>query len=198
VADIAAAADGSRCPNCGAAMRSTDGIEVGNIFKLGTRYSAALGATYLDADGKSHPIQMGSYGIGSGRLAATIVEQRYDEKGIVWPFSVAPYHVSLLALASASDDGTITAAERLYDDLVSAGVEVLYDDRVEQRAGVKFTDAELIGNPIRLSVSPRSLEAGHAEIRLRTSEESTFVELDDAVSTVLLLLDEMRQASIVE
>jgi prolyl-tRNA synthetase len=190
VADIAAAADGFACPVCGTPMRSTSAIEVGNIFKLGTRYSASLGATYLDADGKSHPIVMGSYGIGSGRLAATVVEQRHDDRGIVWPVSVAPYHVSLLSLAA--DEETISAADRLYEELTEAGIEVLYDDRSEARAGVKFTDAELIGNPIRLSVSPRTLGQGQAEMRLRTADESTFVALEEVVSTVRETLDRLR------
>ena len=114
VGDIASAEAGFRCPECGAQMRAERAIEIGNIFKLGARYSEPLGATYLDANGQAHPILMGSYGIGSGRTAATVVEQCHDEKGIVWPVSIAPYQVSLLSLGSADDAETIAAADKLY------------------------------------------------------------------------------------
>ena len=137
-------------------MTAAKAIEVGNIFKLGTRYSQALGATYLDADGEAHPILMGSYGIGSGRAAATIVEQRHDDKGIDWPVEVAPYHVSLMWLGSDQDIATVAAGDQLYDAFKGAKFETLYDDRGE-RAGVKFNDADLIGCPIRVSVWPASL-----------------------------------------
>jgi prolyl-tRNA synthetase len=183
VADIAEAAEGFPCPECGAPMHAERAIEVGNIFKLGTRYSTALGATYLDAEGQSHPILMGCYGIGSGRVAATIVEQCHDEKGITWPVSVAPFHVSLLNLGKPDDVQTEAAAEALYVELTAAGIEVLYDDR-EERAGVKFNDADLIGNPLRLSVSPRTLKEGTAELKGRTEAEATFVPLTGVVEAV--------------
>ncbi|MGE3798573.1 MAG: proline--tRNA ligase, partial [Thermomicrobiales bacterium] len=156
VADIASARAGYRCPDCGQALREERAIEVGNIFKLGTFYSTSMGATYLDAEGQEHPVVMGCYGIGSGRLLATVVEQRYDDKGILWPLSIAPYHVSLFAIGSADDAETITAADNLYADLTAAGIEVLYDDR-DERPGVKFNDADLIGNPLRVAVSSRNL-----------------------------------------
>jgi prolyl-tRNA synthetase len=183
VADIASAEDGYPCPVCGTPMRAERAIEVGNIFKLGTRYSVALGATYLDAEGKSHPIVMGSYGIGSGRAAASIVEQRYDERGITWPLAVAPFHVSLLSLGTPDDAETNGAADQLYADLTAAGVEVLYDDRAD-RAGVKFNDADLIGNPLRVAVSPRTLAKGQIEIKGRTETTATFVPLDRAVEAI--------------
>jgi prolyl-tRNA synthetase len=183
IADIANAADGYPCPHCGAPMRSERAIEVGNIFKLGTRYSAMLGATYLDANGASKPIAMGSYGIGSGRAAATIVEQCHDEKGITWPVAVAPFLVSLLNLGKPDDAETAAVAESLYGELTTAGIDVLFDDR-DERAGVKFNDADLIGNPIRLSVSPRTLKDGNAEMKGRKEAEATFVPIKDVVEAV--------------
>ncbi len=187
VADVASAEDGFPCPECGAPLRAERAIEVGNIFKLGTRYSTALGATYLDARGQSHPIVMGCYGIGSGRAAATIVEQRHDEKGITWPVAVAPFQVSLLSLGTADDAATNGAADRLYEELTAAGIEVLYDDRPD-RAGVKFNDADLIGNPLRLSVSPRTLARSEAELKARTAKDASFVPLGEAVAAVTAML----------
>lgn len=188
VADIAAAEEGFPCPVCGLPLMSERAIEVGNIFKLGARYSKALGAEFLDEEGQSHPILMGCYGIGSGRLAATVVEQHHDERGIVWPVSVAPYEVSLLWIGSADDAGPQEAADALYAELQGVGVEVLYDDRPE-RAGVKFNDADLIGIPVRVSVSPRTLERGEAEIKLRSASQATFVPLAEVLPTVRGLLD---------
>lgn len=191
VADIASAWSGAPCPLCGGAMRIERGIEVGNIFQLGTRYTEKMGATYLDKDGKAQPVVMGSYGIGIGRAAASVVEQRYDERGIVWPISIAPFHVSLLSLGK--EDAVIEATNRLYEQLRAAGVEVLYDDRTD-RPGVKFTDAELIGNPIRLSISKRTMEAGEVELRLRTASESEMVPMDAVVDRVREIIDELFAA----
>jgi prolyl-tRNA synthetase len=188
VADIASAQAGYPCPDCGESMRAERAIEVGNIFKLGTRYSEALGATYLDAEGQEHPVVMGSYGIGSGRLLATVVEQRYDDKGILWPIAVAPYQVSLVAIGSADDTETIAQADALYDALTAAGVEVLYDDR-DERPGVKFNDADLIGNPLRIAVSSRNLAKGQLEIKRRSASEPEFVSMDGAVEAILAQLD---------
>lgn len=183
VGSIAAAEDGYPCPKCGTPMKAERAIEIGNIFKLGTRYSTALGATFLDAEGKSNPIVMGSYGIGSGRAAATIVEQRFDARGITWPLSVAPYHVSLLSLAAADDTSTASVADQLFRDLTAAGVEVLYDDRAD-RPGVKFNDADLIGNPLRVSVSPRTLANGQFEMKGRTEDTATFGLIGNAVTEI--------------
>ncbi len=188
VADIASAWEGAPCPVCGSPMKAARGIEVGNIFQLGTRYTEKMGATYLDKDGKAQPVVMGSYGIGIGRNAAAVVEQRHDERGIIWPVSIAPYHVSLLSLGK--DAEVIEATDRLYDELQEAGVEVLYDDRTD-RPGVKFTDAELIGNPIRLSISKRTLEANEVELRLRTESESEMVPMDQIVDRVQSILAEL-------
>ncbi len=181
IADIASAWEGAPCPKCGTPMMLERGIEVGNIFQLGTRYTEKMGATYLDQDGKARPVVMGSYGIGIGRNAAAVVEQCHDERGIIWPVSIAPYHVSLLSLGK--DDDVIEATDRLYDAFQAAGIEVLYDDRTD-RPGVKFTDAELIGNPIRLSVSSRTLQAGEVELRMRTASESEMVPMDEIVERV--------------
>jgi prolyl-tRNA synthetase len=190
VADIAEAQAGMPCPVCGAPLRADRAIEVGNIFKLGLRFSEALGATYLDAQGQSRPIVMGCYGIGSGRTAAAIVEQHHDERGICWPVAVAPYEVSLLSLGASDDAETRAAADDLYGVLQTAGIEVLYDDR-EERAGVKFNDADLIGNPLRLSVSKRTLANGQAELKGRRESESTFVMLTDVTTAIRAKLTEL-------
>lgn len=188
VADISAAAAGHLCPNCGNPMITRRAIEVGNIFKLGTRYTEAMGANYLDKNGKTQPIVMGSYGIGVGRGAATAVEQNYDDKGIHWPISIAPYHVSLLSIGKDAD--VQAACDALYADLEAAGVEVLYDDRNE-RPGVKFNDSDLIGNPIRLSISRKTLDAGEIELRLRAEDESSMVPQDGIVGHIRELVDGM-------
>jgi prolyl-tRNA synthetase len=200
VADIASSEAGFPCPHCGTALTADRAIEVGNIFKLGTRYSTTLGATFLDAEGVSHPVVMGSYGIGSGRSAATVVEQNYDEKGIIWPISIAPYHVSLLSLGAADDANTTSVAEQLYSSLQAAGIEVLYDDRGD-RAGVKFNDADLIGNPLRVSVSPRTLANGQVEMKARTESEATFVPVAEAAAAIKeklaeITLNEQRKAGL--
>src|SRR6266567_360151 len=163
--DIASAYDGSTCVRCGGVLHAVRGSEVGHIFKLGTKYSELFDATYLDAEGEAHPLLMGCYGIGVGRIMATVVEQSHDEKGIIWPFSIAPYHVALVGLDLEQEENR-HAAEQLYADLNSAGIEVLYDDRAET-AGVKFNDADLIGLPIRAVVSKRSLKNGGIELKLR-------------------------------
>ncbi len=188
VADIAAAGQGALCPVCGEEMDARRAIEIGNIFKLGTRYTTAMGATYLDQNGKAQPVVMGSYGIGSGRSAATVVEQNYDEKGIRWPITVAPFHVSLLSIGK--DEDVRQATDTLYADLQAAGIEVLYDDRGE-RPGVKFNDADLIGNPIRLAVSRKTLDKGEVELKLRSSDELLTAPLDGIVQQVRELVDGM-------
>jgi prolyl-tRNA synthetase len=191
VTDIAAAAEGSACPVCGAPMHAARAIEVGNIFKLGTRYTKAMGANYLDADGVAHPVVMGSYGIGIGRAAASVVEQCHDDKGIVWPMSTAPFHVSLLSIGK--DEDVAAATDALYNALTAAGIEVLYDDRGD-RPGVKFNDADLIGNPIRLSISRRTLDKQEVELKLRTVESAEFVPIDSVVTRVRDIVDEQLAA----
>jgi len=178
IQDLVVAEEGYACPECGAAMRASKGVEVGNIFKLGTRYSEAMGGTFLDKDGQARPVIMGSYGIGVGRLLACVAEDHYDEQGLIWPITVAPYQVYVVAL-----QGSEEAAERLYTDLQAANVEVLYDDR-DERAGVKFNDADLIGIPIRLTVSKRSLEAGGIEFKFRRSAERVVIPEGEIVPYV--------------
>ncbi|MHB8400221.1 MAG: His/Gly/Thr/Pro-type tRNA ligase C-terminal domain-containing protein, partial [Candidatus Limnocylindrales bacterium] len=170
VADIDNAQEGDACPTCGSPLFLRNGIEVGNIFKLGTKYTVALGATYLGEDGVAHPIVMGSYGIGLGRNVACIVEAHHDEKGIVWPAEVAPYRAHLVAIGADRDPHVREVAERLHAAALAAGTdhEILYDDRNES-PGVKFTDAELLGMPTILTVSPRSLAAGGVEVTDRAS-----------------------------
>lgn len=197
VADIAVAEKGYPCPRCGAPMDETRAIEVGNIFKLGTRYSEALGATYLDADGVSHPLVMGSYGIGSGRSVATVVEQRHDDKGIIWPMSIAPYHVALIEIPSPDDGAPKATAERIYAELQDVGVEVLYDDR-DERPGVKFNDADLIGLPLRVAVSARNLANGQVELKPRTAKDPVFVPVDQAVSEIVRMLAEIGEREAIE
>jgi prolyl-tRNA synthetase len=145
-------------------------------------YSERLGATYLDAEGKTRPIIMGTYGIGIGRILAVVVEQNHDAKGIIWPFSIAPFHVALLGLDLDKPE-IRQAAERLYADLLAAGVEVLFDDRAET-AGVKFNDADLIGLPIRIVVSKRSLKNGGIEIKRRAQTESSIVPIANAIHEI--------------
>ena len=183
VVDIAAAQDGDACPKCGAKMKSQRGIEVGNIFKLGTRYSEAMGAEFLDADGESKPVVMGSYGIGSGRTLACVAEEYHDENGLVLPVSVAPYQVHLVVLTGKGDVESSDVAERLYLDLQAAGVEVLFDDRQES-PGVKFNDADLIGLPIRLTVSQRSLKAGGVELKRRDQADRRVIQFDQIIPVV--------------
>lgn len=178
VADIVAAREGDPCPECAAPLRTVRGVEVGNIFKLGTRYTESLGVTYQDENGESHPIIMGSYGIGVGRLLACIAEECNDEAGLVWPISVAPYQVHLIALPGAE-----AAADAVYKELTDAKIEVLYDDRNE-RPGVKFNDADLMGMPIRITVSPRALEQGGAEFKRRDSSIKTIIPLDELLMRV--------------
>jgi prolyl-tRNA synthetase len=177
VADIASAGDGSLCPECDDAMRAVRGVEVGNIFKLGTRFSEAFGASFVDADGRRKPVVMGSYGIGLGRLLACIAEEHHDENGLVWPVSVAPYHVHMVAA------GANETADGLYERLVSAGVEVLYDDRRES-LGAKFKDADLIGVPVRLTLTPRSLQRGGVEIEARSDSTGSVVSIEEVVAAV--------------
>jgi len=171
----------SNCIRCGAALSLTRGIEVGNIFKLGDKYSRSMKATYLDNTGAENYMVMGCYGIGIGRTIACIVEQHSDERGISWPVNVAPYAVHLLGLGSKGEVREV--AESLYNELLQAGIEVLYDDR-EQTPGVKFADADLLGMPLQVVVSKRSLESGCVELRLRKETQVSLVPLNEVVSLV--------------
>lgn len=180
VADIAAAGEGDACPVCGHALRVSRGVEVGNIFKLGTRYTDAMGATFLDRGGSQRAVIMGSYGIGSGRLLACVAEAHHDADGLAWPITVAPYQVHLVLLPDAAGQAQ-REAEALYARLQAACVEVLFDDR-DERPGVKFKDADLIGLPLRVTVSERSLKQGGVELKRRTAPDRAIVPLGQAVS----------------
>jgi prolyl-tRNA synthetase len=182
VADIALARDGDPCLSCGSKLRRDRGIEMGHIFKLGTVYSEKLGATYLDRQGAARPAVMGSYGIGLERLLAAVVEANHDEKGIIWPASLAPFDAHMVAL-STDRPGVVEAADRLYADLRAASVDVLYDDR-EESPGVKFNDADLLGVPLRVTVSPRTLEKGAVELKGRRETEATLCPLERAAAEV--------------
>ncbi len=185
VTDIARARAGDSCPECAEALQTARAIEVGHLFKLGTRYSEAAGATYLDADGQAKAIVMGSYGIGTGRLMAVIVEDNHDERGIVWPASVAPYDLHLLSLGTSPEVMSVT--EQLYDRLVETGLEPLYDDR-DERAGVKFNDADLIGIPWRIVVSRKSLAQNSVEMKERRADTARLVPLDQLDGTISALV----------
>ena len=182
VGPVAAAFDGAPCASCGSPLRLARGVEVGNIFQLGTRYAEALEARYTDEAGAAHPIVMGSYGIGLERLLACVAEEHRDEYGLMLPVSVAPYQVALVALARK--DETWQAAERVFSDLVAAGIEVLYDDRRDLSAGVKFNDADLRGLPLRVVVGDRSLAAGGAELSRRGDTDRRIVPLDALPDTL--------------
>ncbi len=183
VSDIALAREGDGCPECGAPFALRRGIELGHIFKLGTRYSERMGATFLDEHGEQRPCIMGCYGIGLTRLLAAVVEANHDERGIVWPSSVAPYPVHAIVLNS--DRAEVRgAAAQLEADLRAAGIEPLLDDR-DDPAGVKFNDADLLGMPLRLTVSPRNLANGAVELRRRATGETELVPLAEAMNAVL-------------
>ena len=176
VTDISLAQEGDLSPRGGGPMKTVRGVEIGNIFKLGTRFTDALGCTYLDQNGKAQSVVMGSYGIGVGRLLASAAEEHNDDHGLLWPISIAPYHLHLVNLSKSSE-----VPDKIYADLLAAGIEVLYDDR-KLSPGVKFNDADLIGLPVRLTVGDRSLKKGGVELKLRREKDSALVPLDEAVS----------------
>lgn len=182
-ADLRAVGDGEPCGECGSPLEMWKGIEIGHIFKLGTKFSETFGATVQDEDGVSHPIVMGSYGIGVERNMAAVVESSHDERGIIWPVSIAPYEVVITVLR-ADDKATAAAATDLYTSLTEAGIEVLLDDR-EERPGVKFADAELIGIPYRITVGPRGVEAGNVELTERATMETEEVGVDEVVDRLV-------------
>ncbi len=177
--EIATVKEGDACPECNGKLVKTKGIEVGNIFDLGTKYTDAFEFSVNNAEGSTQRLLMGCYGIGTSRLVGAIVETFHDEKGIIWPEAVAPYRVHLVLLAG-KDEKVMQEAERLYGEMQKAGIEVLFDDR-DESAGRKFTDADLIGLPVRVVVSGRTLEKASVEWKLRTSAESELVLLEDVL-----------------
>ncbi|MGD0353426.1 MAG: proline--tRNA ligase [Dehalococcoidia bacterium] len=190
IADISTARPEDGCPKCSGKLFSSLGIEVGHVFKLGTFLSEKLGASFLDQNGVSRPIIMGTYGIGLGRLLAAAIEQNHDDKGIIWPLSIAPYQVYLCPLRLENPD-VAEAAEKVYQDLTNRNIEVLYDDR-DDSPGVKFNDADLLGIPLRLTISPRTLQSQSIELKWRKEKQAELVPLE----AIALKIDKLiREAS---
>ncbi len=190
VADVRLARAGDPCPHCAEVLVEKRGIEVGHIFKLGTKYSEAMKCNFLDDEGREHPMIMGCYGLGVGRTAAAAIEQNHDDRGIVWPLPLAPFEVILVLLNSDQPD-VVDAAEHIYSEFSESGLDVLFDDRSE-RPGVKFNDADLIGFPVRVVVGKRGIAEGQVEVVLRRDGEKRMVPIADAVSEVQALLDSLR------
>ncbi len=179
--DIVNVKEGDTCPKCGGKLIFKKGIEVGNTFKLGTKYSEKLGLTYLDSENKSHPVVMGSYGIGIERILSAIVEQNNDEKGIIWPINVAPYKVAIVVI-NPKDEKQLSTGEELYSKLNKLGIDTLIDDRNE-RPGVKFNDMDLIGIPVRITIG-KKVNDGMLEIKLRKEENSIEYKIDEAINKI--------------
>ena len=185
VADIRLIGAGDPCPRCsGGTLEVWRGIEVGHVFKLGTKYSSSMNATYLDKDGKEQIIFMGCYGIGIGRTVAASIEQNHDENGVIWPLPLAPFHCSVVAINAQKDEAVMTAAQDIHDRLEAAGVEVLLDDR-DERPGVKFKDHDLIGIPLRIVVGGKNLAEGKVEFKQRAGGEMQLVVPEQAIETVI-------------
>lgn len=182
------------CPKCGGMIELKKGIEVGQVFKLGTKYSEKLGCTYLDRDGKTHPMVMGCYGIGITRTVAASIEQNHDKDGIIWPVAIAPYEVVIVP-ANNKDEGVMNAARHLYDEMEDCQDEVILDDR-DERAGIKFKDADLIGYPIRVTIGKKWKESGLVEVRLRRSGVVSEVALADCKTKVLEMLEELHKKNL--
>lgn len=186
VGDFRVVEEGERCPRCEGKLKKARGIEVGQVFKLGTKYSVSMGADYLDENGKSNPMAMGCYGIGVGRTMAAAIEQYHDDYGIMWPKAIAPYHVIVVPVSEKSES-QMKAATDLYEALLAAGYEVVLDDRHE-RAGVKFNDADLIGIPLRFTVGDKALARGEIEYKVRATGESGCVPVAEAAAKAVELL----------
>lgn len=190
VADIRLMAEGDPCPHCGAPVKKARGIEVGQVFKLFTKYSQAMKATFLDENGKEQPMVMGCYGIGVGRTMAAAVEQNNDKDGMIWPAAIAPYQV-LVVPVNVKDADSNAKAEAIYNELLDAGLEVVIDDRKE-RPGVKFKDADLIGYPLRVVVGPKTLQTGELEVKIRKNGEVKMLPLNgDYVAAIKEILQEL-------
>ncbi len=183
LADIRNVIANDPCPHCHAKLGFQRSIEVGHVFKLGVKYSSVLGAKFLDAEGKSHDMIMGCYGIGVNRILAAAIETHHDENGIIWPISLAPYHVSIVGLGKTSDDEVSKTAEKLAGELEAAGIDVLLDDR-DQRPGVKFKDADLLGIPIRVTVGAKTLAEGKVELKLRRDKDVQLIDAATAAETI--------------
>ncbi len=172
-------------------MMIRNAIEVGHVFKLGTKYTTALGANYLDADGALKPIIMGCYGIGVNRIVAGLAETSYDESGMIWPVAVSPYEVNVCPV-KVTDEASVEAAEKIHDALESLGVEVILDDR-DQRAGVKFKDSDLIGFPLRITIGAKGLAEGKVEVKWRWEKEAEWFALEDVAEKVAAMIAEEKR-----
>ncbi len=190
LADIRNVVSDDECPHCHHKLKFQRSIEVGHVFKLGTKYSSAIGAKYLDAEGKTHDMIMGCYGIGVNRILAAAIESHHDENGIIWPISIAPYQVIIVGL-SATDEQVKSTAEKLHNELEAAGIDVLLDDR-DQRPGVKFKDADLLGIPIRVTVGPKTLAEGKLELKLRREKDLKLIDAATAKETVINLVGQLQ------
>ena len=188
--DVRGILEGESCVECGNPLTISRCIEAGHIFKLGRKYAEAMGATVLDAEGNSQTLTMGSYGIGVERAMSAVAETHHDENGLIWPISIAPYEVVVILLKSDHEE-SVVEAERIYNELGSGGVDVLLDDRNE-RPGVKFADAELIGIPLRVTIGPRGLENGVAELNVRSDSQQSEMPLDKVVEEVVRIVEESR------
>lgn len=189
VTDLKVLKEGDPCPVCGAPIKHTRGIEVGQVFKLGTKYSKAMNATYKDENQQDHPLVMGCYGIGVSRTLAAVIEQHHDEDGIIWPVSVTPYH-AIVTLVKPKDEEQAKVAEEIYQSLLVAGVEAVIDDR-DERPGVKFKDADLLGFPIRITVGKRAGE-GIVEYKLRRDSEKSELSVAEAIENAIKLVNEEK------
>lgn len=189
ITDLRMVKEGDPCPHCGAGLNMTRGIEAGQVFTLGTKYSKAMGATFLDKNGKEQPLYMGCYGIGVGRTMAAAIEQNNDEQGIVWPRAIAPYEVVVVAVNAKKAD-QLEYAEKVYAECQKAGLDTLLDDRKE-RAGVKFKDCDLIGYPVRVVIGPKAIEEGQIEIKVRKTGEVFTVAYDEYLLKVQELLNNL-------
>ncbi|MDY3973893.1 MAG: proline--tRNA ligase, partial [Veillonella caviae] len=177
------------CPNCGGKLNLAKGIEVGQVFKLGTKYSESMNGTFLNQDGRPNPYVMGCYGIGVSRTLAAAIEQSHDEDGIIWPVAIAPFEVDIVPI-NAKDEALMNVSQEIYAELQQAGVDVLLDDR-KDRAGVKFKDADLIGYPVRITVSKNTLESNAVELKVRKTGEVLEVAMTDVASTVKSILEKL-------
>ena len=184
--DIVNVQEGDICPNCGAKLKFKKGIEVGNTFKLGTKYSESMGLNFLGDDNKLYPVYMGSYGIGIERILSAIVEQNNDDKGIIWPISVAPFKVEVVVI-NPKDEIQNSLGNKLYDELNKNGIDTMIDDR-EERAGVKFNDADLIGMPIRITVGKKAQD-GIVEVKERNKEEVEEINVENIIDKIMGIIN---------
>ena len=186
-ADLSTVKAGEPCIRCGSKLDVFSAIELGHIFKLGTKYSQSMGAMFLDENGKENPIIMGSYGIGVERIIACYLEQHHDDNGIIWDKSLAPFQVNLLAL-NMKKNNVIEASDMIYTDLCNAGISVLYDDRIDAQAGFKFNDADLLGMPIQVIVGDKKLKENRVEVKLRATGERFDIELEKLIEKIVELI----------